>query len=98
MFAFKLKKIGVCENCGEALPPYLSRYHRVILFTKGQKESFSRIVGRSKLEGEFIEYGDQYQTIGFDEECCKDEIKLLRDELKAAHEEIERLKNKLNNI
>jgi hypothetical protein len=96
MFAFKLKEALKCEDCGDFLPPYLTRYHRVILFTETQKEAFGIFISRSKFDGKFIEYLDQYPTIGFEDEC-RGEVEGLRNELKAAKEEIKRLADKLKN-
>jgi hypothetical protein len=93
MLAFKLNSNDghKCHICGETLPPYITRHHRVIIFTEEQVEQCKNVFEN----GEFVEYTENHPTIGVYEDECKGEIEGLKSKVRCLNEEIERLQKKI---
>lgn len=93
-YAFKLNQNEnhKCRMCGCSLPPYLTKYHKALVFTKEQTETLD--FGG----GQFVEYDDSYPTINIFEEECKDKIEQLKNENQFLKDEIERLKGEIKLI
>jgi hypothetical protein len=93
MYAFKLNsnENHKCKICGEKLPSYFTKYHKVILFSKEQMERLKF----NGWAGEYVEYNEKYPTINFSELDCKPETEILDDRVKFLEEEIIRLQKKI---
>jgi hypothetical protein len=67
MLAYKLDVGSLkCQRCQEILPPYITKCHKVVIFTEEQAKELGDFPGEFK--GSYVEYNDKFLTIQFEEQ------------------------------